>query len=131
MTVLVQPRLPGTLPTPKDARRNLIDSKVALAQARAAVERFQEARKVAKEQLGEAEDDRADALANLEDSNEPTTTAAYVAAVEVVRDREVALQGAKLALKEARVVLGKALARRRSADEDMLAIAHGRRGGDA
>jgi hypothetical protein len=131
MTVLVQPRLPGTLPTPKDARRNLIDSKVALAQARAAVERFREARKVASEELGSAEDDRADALANLEDTNDAATTAAYVAAVEVVRDREVALAGARLALKEAKVVLRKAEQRRRSADEDMLAIAHGRRAGDA
>lgn len=127
MTLLLQPRLPGTLPSPKDARKNLLDSKVQLAQARAALETMREARKVAAEQLADADDERAGALADFEDANTPGSTARYVAAVELVRERETDLAGAKLAVKEARASLKKALARRRAADEDFLAIAHGRR----
>lgn len=62
----IQPRLPGTLPSPKAAREALIRAKRALDEARRNLAVLVEARKVASEALEAAEDLRVDAATDFE-----------------------------------------------------------------
>jgi DNA-binding phage protein len=124
----VQPKLPGTLPSPADARKRLIQAKRQLTACRQTLGTLTEAAKVAREQMSDAEDERATVAADYEDSDSPEAAAAYLRAVTECRRRAEHLRGARLAVREAKKATKTAERARDAADEDLLAIAEGRRG---
>lgn len=124
-----QPRLPGTLPSPKLAREALVAARVKVRAAISDLVVLGEARKGAREMAAGAETERATAADDLEHApDDAGASTRYLAAVENLRARRVTVAGASSAVAEARKLLRAAERVREACDEDLLAIAHGRRG---
>lgn len=83
----------------------------------------------AREMLDGAETERGNAADDFERDSEPGAAARYIASVENLRARRATRDGARLAVAEARKLLKAAQREREAADEDLIAIAQGRRDG--
>jgi hypothetical protein len=121
--------LPHTLPSPKAAREALVAARKRVRAAVGDLAVLAEAHKGAREMMAGADAERAAAADDLEHApDDAGASTRYLAAVENLRARRLTVDGSLSAVAEARKLLRAAERAREACDEDLLAIAHGRRG---